>query len=612
MLFIGLHYGMGGITKVKVAEYISKKVVELGVKHVFMVTGGGAMHLNHSFGTNNDLECTFNHHEQACAMAAESYYRVNNKLAVVNVTSGPGGTNAITGVYGAFVDSIGLVVLSGQVKYETTVRSTGMPLRQYGDQELDIVPIVEPITKYAAMVTDVNSVGYHLEKAFYLATSGRPGPCWLDIPLDIQAANIDPDDQLIFDPSEIAEIWKTTDIKNNCKNILELIQNSERPVIFAGSGIRLSGAHLDFISLVNKLGIPVTSAFNAHDVICDSHPLYIGRPGTVGDRAGNFAVQNSDLLLILGSRLNIRQVSYSWDTFAKNAQKIWVDIDEVEMNKPTVSASIKICADLGDLLPILSGLAQSKTNSKHQKWLNWCMVRRQKYPVVLKEYFARKKLNPYAFLDRFFKRLKENTITVTANGSACVISFQVGEIKSNQRLWSNSGCASMGYDLPAAIGACLASNRGSTVCIAGDGSIMMNIQELQTISSLELPIKIIVLNNNGYLSINHSQRNHFKNEEIGSGPKSGLLLPDFKDLSRGFGLQYCQISSLKNLDNKIDTFMNLKGPVVCEVIVDENQEFAPKLSAKVLDNGQMVSPPLEDLSPFLSSEELDSNMIKVS
>jgi len=595
----------------KVSEYISKRVVELGVKHVFMVTGGGAMHLNHSLGTNDDLECIFNHHEQACAMAADSYYRVNNKLAVVNVTSGPGGTNAITGVYGAFVDSIGMVVLSGQVKFETTVRSTGMPLRQYGDQELDIVPIVASITKYAAMVTDVNSVGYHLEKAFYLANSGRPGPCWLDIPLDIQAANMDPDDQLIFDPSEITEIWKTADIESNCINILELIQNSERPVIYAGSGIRLSGAHLDFISLVNKLGIPVASAWNAHDVICDSNPQYIGRPGTIGDRAGNFVVQNSDLLLILGSRLNIRQVSYNWDNFAKNAQKIWVDIDEVEMNKPTVSASVKICADLGDLLPILSGLAQNKANIKHQKWLSWCMVRKQKYPVVLGKYFEGKKLNPYVFIDKLFKRLKENTIAVTANGSACVISFQVGEIKSGQRLWTNSGCASMGYDLPAAIGACLASNRDHTVCIAGDGSIMMNIQELQTISSLELPIKIIILNNNGYVSINQSQRNYFNSEEVGSGPKSGLLLPDFEKLSKGFGLQYCRISSLENLDSKIETFMDLKGPVICEVIVDENQEFAPKLSAKILDNGQMVSPPLEDLSPFLSSEELDSNMIKV-
>ena len=594
----------------KVSDYISKRVVELGVKHVFMVTGGGAMHLNHSLGTNEDLECVFNHHEQACAMAADSYYRVENKLAIVNVTSGPGGTNAITGVYGAFVDSIGMVVLSGQVKFETTVRSTGLHLRQYGDQELDIVPIVSPITKYAVMITDVNTVGYHLEKAFYLAASGRPGPCWLDIPLDIQAANIDPNDQLRFDPSEIPEVWKTTDIESSCIDILDHIQNAERPVIYAGSGVRLSGAHADFISLVTDLGIPIVSAWNAHDVIPDSHPQYIGRPGTVGDRAGNFAVQNSDLLLILGSRLNIRQVSYSWDSFAKNAEKIWVDIDEVEMNKKTVTANLKICADLGDLLPVLSRLARTTVNTKHREWVRWCMERRHKYLVVLDEYLEFEKLNPYVFMDKLFKKLKENSITVTGNGSACVISFQVGEIKFGQRLWTNSGCASMGYDIPAAIGAYYASNSCPIVCIAGDGSIMMNLQELQTISSSNLPIKIVIINNNGYVSINQAQRKYFNGEEVGAGPKSGIILPDFEKLSKGFGLHYCKIDTLKNLDKKIDAFMDVKGPAICEVIVDENQEFSPKLSAKILDNGQMVSPPLEDLSPFLTSEELESNMIR--
>jgi|APSaa5957512535_1039671.scaffolds.fasta_scaffold07562_5 acetolactate synthase I/II/III large subunit len=611
MLFIELQFGMDGL-KMKVSDYISKRVVELGIKHVFMVTGGGAMHLNHSLGINNNLECIFNHHEQACAMAAESYYRLNNKLALVNVTSGPGGTNAITGVYGAFVDSIGMVVLSGQVKFETTVRSTGMSLRQYGDQELDIVPLIKPITKYATMVTDVNTVGYHLEKAFYLAASGRPGPCWLDIPLNIQAADIDPNEQLTFDPSEITEIWeKTPNITNYCIDILERIRNSERPVIYAGSGVRLSGAHDDFINLVNKLGVPVVSAWNAHDVICDSHSQYIGRPGTVGDRAGNFAVQNADLLLILGSRLNIRQVSYNWDSFAKNSQKIWIDVDEAEMNKPTVKADLKICADLGYLLPALVQLAQNEVNTKHQEWTRWCMERRNKYPVVLNEYFESKKLNPYVFLDTLFKGLKENDITVTANGSACVISFQVAEIKTGQRLWTNSGCASMGYDLPAAIGACYASNLGSVICIAGDGSIMMNIQELQTISSFNLPIKIFIHNNNGYLSINQVQRKYFNGEEVGSGPESGVILPDFSKISESFGIQYCKIDSNENLKVKIDDFLNLEGPAICEVLVDEHQEFAPKLSSKVLDNGQMISPPLEDLSPFLSSDELESNMIKM-
>lgn len=595
----------------KVSDYIANRVVELGIKHVFMVTGGGAMHLNHSLGTNDSLECIFNHHEQACAMSAESYYRLNNKLALVNVTSGPGGTNAITGVYGAFVDSIGMVVLSGQVKFETTVKSTGMTLRQYGDQELDIVPIVTPITKYAAMVTDVNTIGYHLEKAFYLAASGRPGPCWLDIPLDIQAASIDPSEQLVFNSSEIRMPWKNSDMVDNCKDILQRIQNSERPVVYTGSGVRLSGAHTDFIDLIDKLGIPVVSAWNAHDVICNSHPQYIGRPGTVGDRAGNFAVQNSDLLLILGSRLNIRQVSYSWESFAKNAEKIWVDIDEIEMNKPTVEADLKICADLNDFIPILAGLKQKESNSKHTEWLRWCIKRRDKYPVVLEEYFGTDKLNPYVFMDSLFKELKEGQITVTANGSACVISFQSAEIKTGQRLWTNSGCASMGYDLPAAIGACIGSGLRPVVCLAGDGSIMMNIQELQTISSLNLPIKIFIHNNNGYLSINQVQRKYFNGSEVGSGPKSGVALPDFSKISESYGIQYCRIESDKDLRGEINKFLDLSGPGICEVFVDEYQEFAPKLSAKILDNGKMVSPSLEDMSPFLSSDEMSSNIIKI-
>ncbi|NBQ47941.1 MAG: thiamine pyrophosphate-binding protein, partial [Sphingobacteriia bacterium] len=281
----------------KLSDYVAQKVVDHGIRHVFMVTGGGAMHLNHSLGTHKEIECIFNHHEQACAIGAEAYYRLNNRLAVVNVTSGPGGTNAITGVYGAFVDSIGMLVISGQVKWETTVRSTGLPLRQYSDQELDIEELVRPVTKYCVMVTDPQTIRYHLEKAMYLATSGRPGPCWLDIPLNVQGAQIDPETLPGFDPSELDEPWKRTDITAFSTAILERIQKAKRPVVFAGGGVRLSGQHATFIALVEKLGIPVVTGWNAHDAIWNAHPNYVGRPGTVGDRSGNFAVQNSDLLL---------------------------------------------------------------------------------------------------------------------------------------------------------------------------------------------------------------------------------------------------------------------------------------------------------------------------
>lgn len=597
------------MTTVKLSDYVAQKVVELGIRHVFMVTGGGAMHLNHSLGTHKKLECLFNHHEQACAIAAEAYYRLTNKLALVNVTSGPGGTNAITGVYGAFVDSIGMVVLSGQVKWETTVRSTGLPLRQYGDQELDIEELVRPVTKYCAMVTDPQSIRYHLEKAFYLAAAGRPGPCWLDIPLNVQGAPIDPDTLPGFAPAELDEPWKKTDVGAVSAAIIEKIATAKRPVIFAGGGVRLSGQHEAFIKLVEKLGIPVVTGWNAHDAIWNDHPCYAGRPGTIGDRAGNFVVQNADLLLILGSRLNIRQVSYNWGSFAREAYKIWVDIDPYEMQKPTVQADMPVHADLADLLPVLAAKPCGGATPVHQGWLLWCKERQNRFPVVLAEYWRNEIVNPYCFMETLFGQLADGQTVVSANGSACVVSFQTAYLKPGQRLWTNSGCASMGYDLPAAIGACKASGDRPIVCLAGDGSIMMNLQELQTIVGNRLPIKIFVLNNSGYVSILQTHRSLFGGVEVGCGPETGVTFPDFKCLSEAFGLPFYRCANHAQMDQTISQTMAVDGPAMCEIMLDENQPFAPKLGAKQLADGRMVSPSLEDLSPFLSREELQENML---
>jgi acetolactate synthase-1/2/3 large subunit len=595
--------------KMKLSDYVAQKVVEHGIRHVFMVTGGGAMHLNHSLGTHKELECVFNHHEQACAIAAEAYYRLTNRLALVNVTSGPGGTNTITGVYAAFVDSIGMLVLSGQVKWETTVRSTGLPLRQYGDQELDIEELVRPVTKYCVMVTDPQTIRYHLEKAIYLATSGRPGPCWLDIPLNVQAAQIDPDTLPGFDPSELDEPWKRTDLNAASAAIFEKIAEAKRPVVFAGGGVRLSGQHEAFIRLVEKLGIPVVTGWNAHDAIWDMHPNYAGRPGTVGDRAGNFVVQNADLLLILGSRLNIRQVSYNWKSFAREAYKIWVDIDENELKKPTVKADMPVLASLSELLPILADQPYSGPTQAQKTWLEWCKERQRRFPVVLPEYWENERVNPYCFMKALFDQLEENQTVVTANGSACVVSFQTAELKPGQRLWTNSGCAAMGYDLPGAIGACKASGGKPIVCLAGDGSIMMNLQELQTIVGSRLPIKIFILNNSGYVSIFQAQRNAFGGAEVGGGPKSGVTFPDFGRLSEAFGLPFRRCARHEDMAQAISDTMAIDGPAVCEVMLDENIAFAPKLGAKIWPDGRITSPPLEDLSPFLSREELRENML---
>jgi acetolactate synthase-1/2/3 large subunit len=594
---------------VKLSDWVAQACVDHGVRHVFMVTGGGAMHLNHSLGTHPQLDCIFNHHEQACAMGAEAYSRLNNQLAVVNVTSGPGGTNAITGVYGAYVDSIAMVVISGQVKFETTVRSTGLPLRQYGDQELDIEPIVKLITKYCVMVTDPKTIRYHLEKAFYLATSGRPGPVWLDIPLDVQNAKIDPDNLIGFDKKEIDEPWRATNLDQASIEILSRLKAAKRPVIFAGGGVRLSGKHKEFIELIDKLGVPVVSGWNAHDVIWEEHPLNCGRPGSIGDRAGNFTVQNADLLLILGSRLNIRQVSYNWKSFAREAYKIWVDIDEQELKKPSVHADMAIHASLADLLPILAQASYEGPSSAQQTWLAWCRERVARYPVVLEDYWRRPEINPYCFMQALFERLNEDQIIVTGNGSACVVSFQTAKLKKGQRLWTNSGCASMGYDLPAAIGAANATPGKQIVCLAGDGSIMMNLQELQTIAGYNLPIKIFILNNNGYSSIFQTHRNFFNGVEVGAGPKSGVSFPSFEKLARGFEIEYMSCASHHDMPVTIEAVMLTDGPVICEVLLDPDQPFAPKLGAKQHPDGRITSPPLEDLSPFLSREELLDNLL---
>lgn len=599
------------MTTMKLSNWVADQLAAHGISDVFMLTGGGAMHLNHSLGTHPRLTTTFTHHEQALAMAAEAYYRLTNRLAVVNVTSGPGGTNAITGVYGAFVDSIGMLVISGQVKTETTVRATGLPLRQYGDQELDIEELVRPITKYATMVTDPQTIRYHLEKAIHLATSGRPGPVWLDIPLDVQAAQIEPATLVGFDPAELDEPWRRTDLPATAASILQKVRGAKRPVVFAGGGVRLSGAHKAFLALIERLGIPVVTGWNAHDVLWNDHPLYAGRPGTVGDRGGNMVTQSADLLLVLGSRLNIRQVSYNWKSFAREAYKIWVDIDPVELRKPTVVPDMPIVADLADLIPALLEVPYDGPTDEHLQWVDWARERVRRFPTVLPEYRLHGPANhPYVAMDALFRALDEDDIVVTGNGSACVVSFQTAEIKRGQRLWTNSGCATMGYDLPAAIGVCAATGRGRRViAIAGDGSIMMNLQEMQTIAGLRLPVKVFLINNSGYVSIFQTQRNFFNGQEVGGGPKSDVTFPDFSKLAHAFDFAYFRATTHQDLAAAIGGALAADGPVLCEIFVDENVPFAPKLGAKQHPDGRITSPPLEDLSPFLPREILRENML---
>jgi len=598
------------MTKIKLAKWVADRLVEYGITDAFMLTGGGAMHLNHAVGTDPRIKTTFMHHEQALAMAGEAYYRLTNRLALVNVTSGPGSTNAITGVYGAYVDSIGMLVISGQVKIETTVRSTGLALRQYGDQELDIEQLVKPITKYATMVTDPQAIRYHLEKALYLATHGRPGPCWLDIPLDVQAAMIDPDTLEGFDPAELDEPWQDTDVDAAARDLLAKLSQAERPVLFAGSGIRLSGQHDAFLQLADKLGIPVVTSFNGRDNVWDDHPLYAGRPGTIGDRGGNMVTQSSDFLVVLGSRLNIRQVSYNWATFARAAFKVWVDVDPLELQRPNVKPDMGIVADLKDFIPALLRADYAGPTDAQRKWLDWALERRRKFPTVLDEYQNHQPCHPYVAMKAIFDALDPDDIIVSANATACVVAFQAGALKQGQRHWSNSGSATMGYDLPGAVGACAATNNERRViALAGDGSIMLNIQELQTIAGNRLPVKIFLLNNSGYVSIFQTHRNFFNGVEVGGGPKSNVTFPDFGKVANAFGIEHFRAERHDQLEATIAAALAAPGPVVCELILDGDVPFAPKLGAKQHPDGRITSPALEDLSPFLPREVLRENML---
>ena len=596
---------------IRLSDYIVCYLADHGIGHVFMVTGGAAMHLNDAFGRESRIKKVYCHHEQSCAMAADSYFRVSSRIAAVNVTAGPGATNAITGVYGAYVDSMAMIILSGQSKCETLVSSTGLPLRQLGDHEVNIVEMVKGITKYAVLVDDPSTIRYHLEKALYLASHGRPGPVWLDIPIDVQAAQIDPRNLRGF---QLSAEEQGPDFyalkKDQLRQLFDRMKSAQRPVIYAGSGVRLSEQEGLLLKLVERLGVPLVAAWNSYDLLPNDHPCYAGRPGSVGDRAGNFTVQNSDFLLILGCRLNIRLISYNWKNFARGAFKVMVDVDEAEMKKPTLSIDLPIHANLRDFLPAMDKLSRDWV-PHHADWLAWCRERVKRYQVVLPEYWKLKeKVNPYCFIESLSDQLKDGEVVVCGDGTACVTAFQAIRIRPRMKLFHNSGCASMGYDLPAAIGAAVVlPDKERIICLAGDGSLMMNLQELQTVAGNRLPIKVFVLNNQGYHSIRQTQRNFFPDNVVGCGEDSGLRFPDFEKVAGAFTLPFRRIQKHEELEDAIRWALTSRGPVLCEVMLDLAQGFAPKLSSRKLEDGRMETAPLEDMAPFLSREELAENRI---
>lgn len=597
--------------KIRVADYIANMLVEHGITHVFSVTGGGAMHLNDGLGHKEGLECIYQHHEQACAMAAESYARVRGEMAAVCVTSGPGGTNAITGVLGGWLDSIPMLILSGQVRYATTARGVGLGIRAFGDQEFDITRAVGCMTKYAEMVIDPMRIRYCMEKALFLAKAGRPGPCWLDIPLDVQGATVETEDLKGYDPAEDCGQLPPKVTDETACAIIQKIRQAERPVLNAGNGIRIAaGAGALFLRVADKLQIPVVTGWNSIDLIYDDHPLYVGRAGIMGDRPGNWAVQNSDLLLSIGSRLSVRQVGYNYETWAREAYTIVEDVDREELKKPSIHVDMPVWADAKDLLEALDrNLPEREGTGEHEKWVTLCRSWKEEYPVVQEKHLKEQKpANVYAFIRRMSEALPENQITVVGNGSACVVGSHAYVIKPGQRFIINSGAASMGYDLPAAIGASIAAGRAEVICVSGDGSIQMNLQELQTIIHHRLPIKIFVINNQGYHSIRQTQKNFFGEPLVGIGADSGdLSFPSMEKLAYAYGYPYQKIESNGQL-SELGQTLHAPGPCICEVFVDTKQRFEPKSASKRLEDGSMFSAPLEDLAPFLPREELERIM----
>lgn len=604
--------------KQKVSDYIADYIAEWGIRDVFTVTGGGAMHMNDAFGHHPKLHCTYQHHEQACAMAAEAYARMDNRMAAVCVTTGPGATNAITGVLGGWMDSIPMLVFSGQARYATTVAASGLKLRSMGVQECNIVPVVTSITKYAQMIIHPEDIRYHLEKALYMAVNGRPGPVWLDIPLDVQGAVIDTEKLRGYDPQENPKEKPAEISQDIIQQILDKIEKSRRPVLFPGNGVRLAGAMDDFQKLVNILGVPVITGMSSVDAMESEHPYFAGRSGGTGTRPGNFALQNSDVLLSIGNRQGFAQTGFQYQDWARGSYTILNDIDENELKKPSLHVSLPVCGDAGDLIrklicaAKLRGADETNRLFKGRDWIRQCQVWKQKYPVVTAKHYETVEegcTNIYAFYEELSKAMQEGQTLMVSVGTSRVAGSQAFRVKKGQRFITNPNTASMGFCLPAATGICVAQPGKPVVCVTGEGSLQMNLQELQTIWQNRLPVKLFVINNQGYHSIRQTQQSYFEPPLVGVGAESGdLSFPDLSKIIPAYGFSYRAVHAAEELPETLHQVLEETGASVCEVFVTKYQKTEPKTSAKKLPDGSMVSAPLEDMYPFLSKEELEENM----
>lgn len=590
----------------KISDYVMKFISELGVKQVFYISGGGAMHLNDSLGRNENLEGICMLHEQGASIAAEAYARITEGYGACLVTSGPGGTNAITGLAGAYYDSAPVIFISGQVKRADLVNDQN--IRQFGIQETDIVSIAEPISKYAVQIKEPKDIRYELEKATAIAVNGKPGPVWIDIPLDIQAMQVDIESLKRYDVSELREYpCKKEDIDKT----IELFNKSKRPVLILGNGIRLAGGVEEARKLYELLNVPVMTSWNGVDLIEDSHPLFYGRPGAVGHRHSNFIQQNADFVLTIGTRLNLLSTGYNFDSFLEKANHVMVEIDESEMKKKSVHPKLAVNCDAKAFIEVLFERKNEVNTEIRTEWIEHCNNLRDKYPRFIPEQEPRDGfVSTYNLVDVISNKMTENDIyQFTSSGTSVDIAMKIFRIKKGQRAFLTKGLAAMGYDLPAAIGSCIASGGKRTVCVTGDGSVVMNIQELEVLKRLQLPIKIFVVDNNGYSMIYGSQNGNFKGNLTGCTPESGLTLPDIKKVAEAFGIKGYHIDNEGELADKVEEILEYDGPVICTVKADITQKILPKQTNYMKEDGQMASRPLEDMSPLLDREEFKNNFI---
>ena len=588
----------------KISDKIAEVLVSNNITDVFMVTGGMAMHLNDSLTRKKELNVTFFHHEQACAMAADAYSRSTGKISVICVTAGPGGINALNGVFGAYADSIPMLILSGQVRTDTL--NSEKNLRQLGDQEAPITKMVESITKYSRTITRKENIEYEIQKAISTLSNGRKGPVWIDIPINIQGSEFKKTNKLFKEKKQIHTNKEVEQIK-----ILEKkLNESKRPLIIAGGGVRSSDSTDQFRFFVNKLNIPVVTAFNGHDLLWESHKNFIGRCGTIGDRRGNLAVECADFILVLGSSLNIRQIGYNFEKFGKNKYFCYVDIDKEELSKKTIiqNLDLPINIDLKKFFKLFN-VEKIKKNKNHDVFNKWSKKVKQNYSIENERYPETKKINPYKITLSLSKMSKSSDIILTSNATAAIVPHQAFLTKRNQRFFTNSTSGSMGYGIAASIGASLGNKKSRIICFEGDGSLQMNIQELATISHNKLNIIILVFSNNGYHSIRQTQKNYFSDNLVGIDEETGLFFPNLKDISSGYGLNYIKITK-RNEKSFIENFNKLDTPLLVDIEVDENIDFQPRIKSKKNREGTIVSPELYDMHPFLPEEEIE-NILKI-